>query len=83
MKEKEQAVKNKTTSTQTVTLPKTSFRDFVRGVWVELRYKVKWSTRKELIQDVSVVLGFLVFWAVYIGVWDFLFAQLLKLVLSK
>jgi len=83
MKEKGQAVKNKTNTTQTVSLPKTSFRDFIKGTWVELRYKVKWPTRKELVQDVGVVLGFLVFWAVYIGVWDFLFAQLLKLVLSK
>lgn len=83
MKDREQAVKNKTTTPQTVSLPKTSFRDFLRGVWVELRYKVKWSTRKELTQDVAVVLGFLVFWTAYIGMWDFLFAELLKLVLSK
>jgi len=79
MKEKTNA---KTTVPTTVTLPKTSFRDFVKGVWVELRHKVKWPTRKELIQDSSVVLGFLVFWALYIGLWDFLFAQLLKLVLK-
>lgn len=72
----------KTTAPTTVNLPKTSFRDFVKGVWIELRYKVKWPTRKELIQDSSVVLGFLVFWALYIGFWDFLFAQLLKLVLK-
>lgn len=82
MKEKETA-KTKTTTTQTVTLPKTSFIDFVRGVWIELRHKVKWPTRKELIQDSSIVVGFLVFWTIYVGGWDFLFAQLLKLVLSK
>jgi preprotein translocase SecE subunit len=83
MKEKERVNKTVGTTSNAVRLPKTSFSDFIRGTWVELRYKVKWPTRKELFQDSSVVIAFVVFWAVYVGVWDFIFAQLLKLILSR
>ncbi len=82
MKDKASVKTVKTTTPTTVKLPKTSFKDFLKGVWVELRHKVKWPTRKELIQDSSVVIAFLVFWTVYIGVWDFGFAQLLKVILK-
>jgi preprotein translocase subunit SecE len=61
---------------------KNRFVDFIKSVWVELRYRVKWPTRKEMVQYTTVVLGFVVFWALYIGLWDFLFAKLLTLIVK-
>ena len=43
--------------------------------------KVTWSTRDELIGSTSVVLFFMVILSVFIGVSDFVFANLLKMVL--
>lgn len=93
MKEKaneKTSTKTNTTTTKTVSKqssapqPKKSnrFVDFIKGVWVELRYRVKWPTRKEMVQYTTVVLGFVVFWALYIGLWDFLFAKLLTLIVK-
>ncbi|MBP8613184.1 MAG: preprotein translocase subunit SecE [Candidatus Atribacteria bacterium] len=93
MKEKaneKTSTKTNTTTTKTVSKqssvpqPKRTnrFADFIKGVWVELRYRVKWPTRKEMVQYTTVVLGFVVFWALYIGLWDFLFAKLLTLIVK-
>jgi preprotein translocase subunit SecE len=57
-------------------------KDFFMGIWVELTQRVKWPTRKELLQYTIVVIVFVAFWALYIGVWDFLFAKGVELIVK-
>jgi len=57
-------------------------KDFLKGIWVELSQRVKWPTRKELLQYTIVVIIFVVFWATYIGIWDFLFAKGVELIVK-
>jgi preprotein translocase subunit SecE len=67
---------------QTVRPRKESFRDFLKGVWIELTKKVIWPSGKELWNYTIVVLAFVVFWAVYIGLWDMLFAKGLEAIVK-
>jgi len=60
---------------QSVKPRKESFKDFLRGVWIELTKRVIWPTPKQLWNYTVVVLAFVIFWAVYIGLWDMLFAR--------
>ncbi len=60
---------------QTVRPKKESFKDFLRGVWIELTKRVIWPSPKELWNYTAIVLAFVIFWAVYIGLWDMLFAK--------
>ncbi|MGB9694433.1 MAG: preprotein translocase subunit SecE [Caldisericaceae bacterium] len=65
---------------QVVKTNRGSFVDFLKGVWFELTQRVKWPTRKELTQYTIVVVAFIVFWAAYIGLWDFIFAKGVELI---
>ena len=47
----------------------------MKGVWLELTKKVIWPSGKELWNYTVIVLAFVIFWAVYIGLWDMLFAK--------
>jgi preprotein translocase subunit SecE len=60
----------------------TRAKDFFKGVWMELSQRVKWPTRRELIQYTIVVIIFIAFWAAYIGLWDFLFAKGVELIVK-
>jgi preprotein translocase subunit SecE len=57
-----------------------SFGDFLKGVWFELTQRVKWPSRKELTQYTIVVVSFIIFWSLYIGLWDFIFAKGVELI---
>ncbi len=72
---KKTATKSVNTAAQTVRPRKESFKDFLKGVWIELTKKVIWPSGKELWNYTIIVLAFVVFWAVYIGLWDMLFAK--------
>jgi preprotein translocase SecE subunit len=61
--------------TQTVKPRRESFKDFLRGVWIELTKRVIWPTPKQLWNYTVVVVVFVAFWATYIGLWDMLFAK--------
>ena len=55
-------------------------RDYLTDVWSELK-KVSWVKRKELLTTTFVVILFSTLLAVFVGVFDFIFSQLLQLVL--
>ena len=54
-------------------------RTFFREVRVEMK-KVTWPPRKELITSTGVVLVAVVIASVYIGVWDFIWNTIVRLV---
>ncbi len=81
-KNKKDKIKKKSVQ-RTVRPKKEGFTDFLRGVKVELLKRVIWPTGKELFNYSVVVFSFVVFWAVYIGIWDHLFARALEAVISK
>ena len=56
-------------------------RNYLADVWAELK-KVSWVKRKELVTTTLVVIVFSTVMAVFIGVFDFIFSQLLNLVLK-
>ena len=60
---------------QVVRPRKESFKDFLKGVWVELTKRVIWPTPRQLWNYTAIVLAFVIFWATYIGLWDMLFAK--------
>jgi preprotein translocase subunit SecE len=67
---------------QSVRPRKESFKDFLRGVWIELTKRVIWPTPKQLWNYTVIVLAFVIFWAVYIGLWDMLFAKGLEAIVK-
>jgi preprotein translocase subunit SecE len=56
-------------------------KNFLADVWAEMR-KVSWVRRKELLTTTLVVIVFSTIMAIFIGVVDFIFSQLLNLVLK-
>ncbi len=54
-------------------------RTFFREVRVEMK-KVTWPPRKELITSTGVVIVAVVIASVYIGVWDFIWNAIVRLV---
>ena len=68
-------VQQRVQQVQSVRPRKESFKDFLRGVWIELTKRVIWPTPKQLWNYTVIVLAFVIFWAVYIGLWDMLFAK--------
>lgn len=57
-------------------------KDFFKGVWIELVKRIKWPNRKEMINYSIIVISFIIFWSIYIGVWDFVFAKLVELIVQ-
>jgi preprotein translocase subunit SecE len=55
-------------------------RDYLADVWSEMR-RVSWVRRKELLTTTAVVIVFSALLAAFIGIFDFIFSQLLHLVL--
>jgi len=56
----------------------TRFKNWTRSVWSELRHRVTWPGPRELAKSSVTILVFVIFWAVYIGVFDYLFAGALN-----
>jgi preprotein translocase subunit SecE len=56
-------------------------KNYLADVWAEMK-KVSWVRRKELLTTTLVVIVFSTIMAVFIGVFDFIFSQLLNLVLK-
>jgi len=56
--------------------------DFFRDVRIELFQKVTWPSRKVLLEVTGVVLIFVVIWAIFVGVVDFVFAKGLEAFLN-
>ena len=56
--------------------------DFFRDVKIELFQKVTWPSRKVLLEVTGVVLIFVIIWAVFVGVVDFVFAKALEAFLN-
>jgi preprotein translocase subunit SecE len=54
-------------------------RTFLREVRVEMK-KVTWPPRKEIITSTGVVIAAVVIASVYIGVWDFIWNTIVRLV---
>ncbi len=53
-------------------------RQFLEETWVELRYKVTWSAKEQLLKSTAVVLTVVVIVSVFIYILDTLFGALLK-----
>ncbi len=75
-------VQQKVQQIQAVRPRRESFKDFLRGVWIELTKRVIWPTPKQLWNYTAIVLAFVIFWAVYIGLWDMLFAKGLEAIVK-
>ena len=58
----------------------TKLKNFIQESRQELK-RVNWPTREETIRLTTVVIGLSVFIAVFLGVFDYIFIQLLKLVI--
>ncbi len=54
------------------------FKNWTKSIWTELRFRVTWPGPKELAKSSVTVLVFVVLWAAYIGVFDYLFAGALN-----
>jgi preprotein translocase subunit SecE len=57
-------------------------REYFRNVVAELK-RVSWPSRKEIVNSTATVLIFVLFWAVFIGLWDYLFAFVMNTFLTK
>jgi len=57
-------------------------KDFFKEVRVEFISRTTWPSRDRLLNSFVTILIFIVFWAILIGIFDLLFAQLLKLITS-
>ena len=55
-------------------------KNYLADVWAELK-KVSWVQRKELFTTTLVVIVFSTVLAIFIGVFDFIFSNLLNLIL--
>jgi preprotein translocase subunit SecE len=53
-------------------------RQFLEEAWLELRYKVTWSSRQQLLKSTSVVLAVIVIVSLFIYVLDMVFAAVLR-----
>jgi len=68
---------------QTVKAKREGFRNFISGVKVELLHRVLWPKWKEMKSYSITVVGFILFWALYIGLWDFIFAKGMEALVTK
>ncbi len=68
---------------QTVKAKREGFRSLVSGVKVELLHRVLWPKWKEMKSYSITVVGFILFWALYIGLWDFIFAKGMETLVAK
>jgi preprotein translocase SecE subunit len=53
-------------------------KDGARAMWTEIRHRVTWPRPRELAKSSITIVSFVVFWAIYIGIWDYLFAGALN-----
>ncbi len=47
-------------------------------MWTEIRHRVTWPRPRELGKSGLTIMLFVLFWAVYIGIFDYLFAGALN-----
>lgn len=55
---------------------------YLKDTQAEMKH-VSWSSRSQIISYTAIVIGISLFTGVYLGVLDFLFAELLKLFIIK
>lgn len=67
---------------EVVRTKKIPMKDFFKGVWIELIKRVKWPNRKEMVNYSVVVISFIIFWSIYIGLWDFVFAKFVEFIVK-
>jgi preprotein translocase SecE subunit len=53
-------------------------RQFLEETWVELRYKVTWSSKQQLLKSTSVVLTVVLIVSLFIYVLDTIFGAILR-----
>lgn len=53
-------------------------KQFLEEAWVELRYKVTWPSRPQLLKSTSVVLAVVIIVSIFIYALDFLFGAVLR-----
>lgn len=68
---------------QNVKAKREGFRSFISGVKVELLHRVLWPKWKEMKSYSITVVGFILFWALYIGMWDFIFAKGMETLVTR
>jgi len=68
---------------QAVRPKREGFFNFLSGVKVELTKRVIWPGPTQLRNYSIIVFSFVIFWAIYIGIWDFLFAKGMEAIVSK
>ena len=56
-------------------------KSFLEEAWVELRYKVTWSSRPQLVKSTSVVVAVVVIVSIFIYVLDSFFGVVLRRVI--
>lgn len=65
-------------NTKTVKPVGVRFSKWMRSMWTEIRHRVTWPRPRELMKSGTTILLFVIFWALFIGAWDYLFAAALK-----
>ena len=60
--------------------PFEGFIQFLEEVWAEL-HRVQWPNKATIIKHTVVVISVLIFMAIYVGAWDFLWTQAFKYLL--
>ena len=68
---------------QNVKAKREGFRSFISGVKVELLHRVLWPKWKEMKSYSITVVSFILFWALYIGMWDFIFAKGMETLVTR
>jgi preprotein translocase subunit SecE len=74
-------------------VPKTGPRKVKKSIWLrfvtyiinvknELK-RVSWPTRKAVINSTATVIIFVIVFAVYIGLWDYLFAYMMQAIVTR
>ncbi|MEI6308971.1 MAG: preprotein translocase subunit SecE [bacterium] len=74
-------------------VPKTGSRKEKKSIWQrfttyainvknELK-RVSWPTRKAIINSTATVIVFVIVFAVYIGLWDYLFAYMMQAIVTR
>lgn len=54
------------------------FKNWIRSIYTEIRHRVTWPRPREWAKSGLTIMAFVLFWAVYIGAWDYLFAGALN-----
>jgi len=69
-------------NTKTVKPAGVRFKNWIRSIWTDIRHRVTCPRPREWAKSGLTIMAFVAFLALYIGLWDYLFAAALKWLIS-